>query len=255
MTKAECQRLIDQYFQWLRKELEVKEFEGYCQISTPFLDRNNDAIEILIEKRDGSLRLTDDGYTIRDLRASGLEFTTEKRKGHLDAILNGFGVMRQDDEIFVISSLEDFPQKKHNLVQSLLAVNDMFVMAEAHVVSLFKEDVAAYLEQFRVPAFSDLKLSGKSGLDHKFDFGLPKTDGNPQRVLQAINNLTKDYATSLAFAVTDVRLLRAESLGAFAMVNDTIRPSSEEYLSVLRIYDIHPLLWSNRQEAVSILLG
>ncbi|MCH7567122.1 MAG: DUF1828 domain-containing protein, partial [Nitrospirae bacterium] len=58
------------------EELKVTELDGSCQISTPFLDRHNDAIEIFVEKKDGSLRLTDDGYTIRDLRASGMEFTT-----------------------------------------------------------------------------------------------------------------------------------------------------------------------------------
>ena len=137
MTRAECQQLIDEYLHWLKEEHEVTALDGSCQISTPFLDRHNDAIEIFVEKKNGSLRLTDDGYTIRDLRAGGMEFTTERRKAHLDAVLNGFGVRRENNEICVVGSLEDFPQKKHNLVQAILAVNDMFVMAEEHVLSLF----------------------------------------------------------------------------------------------------------------------
>jgi hypothetical protein len=81
----------------------------------------------------------------------------------------------------------------------MLAVNDMFVMGEEHVLSLFEEDVAAFLEANRSPVFPDFKLSGRSGFDHKFDFGLPKTQRKPQRVVQAINHLTKDQALSFAF--------------------------------------------------------
>lgn len=255
MTKAECQHLVNEYLNWLKQELRATALDGSCQITTPFLDRHNDAIEIYIERKDGSLRLTDDGYTIRDLRASGMEFTTEKRKAHLGTVLNGFGVRREGDEICVVGSLEDFPQKKHNLVQAILAVNDMFVMAEEHVLSLFKEDVALFLETYRIPTFSDFKLSGKSGFDHKFDFGLPKTPDRPQRVLQAINNLAKDSTTSLAFALADVRALRTDPLGALAMINDALRPPSEEFLTALRAYEVEPILWSQRQQALSLLNG
>ena len=184
-----------------------------------------------------------------------MEFTTEKRKSHLLTVLNGFGVRREGDEICVVGSLEDFPQKKHNLVQAILTVNDMFVMAEEHVLSLFKEDVALFLETHRVPAFSDFKLSGKSGFDHKFDFGLPKTPEKPQRVLQAINNLAKDNATSLAFAIADVRAIRSDPLGALAMINDTVGPPNEEYLAALRAYEVEPVIWSQRQQAISLLNG
>jgi len=255
MTKNDCQRLIDQYLKWLKQELIFTELEEACQISTPFLDRHNDAIEIFVEKKNGSLRLTDDGYTIRDLRASDMEFTTSKRKAHLAAVLHGFGVRLEGEEISVESSVEDFPQKKHNILQAILAVNDMFVMSEEHVLSLFKEDVALFLESHQIAAFSDFKLSGKSGFDHKFDFGLPKTTQKPQRVLQSINNLTKENATSLAFMIGDVRMFRPEPLGAYAIINDTTRPPSQEHLSALKAYEVVPLLWSHRDEAIPVLNG
>ena len=255
MTRQECQLMVDQYLRWLRAEIEITELEGSCVISTPFLDRHNDAIEIYVEKKNGGIRLTDDGCTIRDLRQGGMEFGTEKRKAHLAAVLNGFGVKQENDEIYAIGSQKDFPQKKHNLVQAIMAVNDMFVMAEGPVLSLFREDVALFLESSHIAVFSDFKLSGKSGLDHRFDFGLPKTKHKPERVLQAINNLTKDNAASLAFALADVRSMRAEPMGALAMVNDAEHPADEEYLGVLRAYDVLPVFWSQRQEAGAALNG
>lgn len=255
MKKQDCEKLIKSYIDWLKEGISIQEMETSCQITTPFLDRHNDAIQLYVEKHDGSIRITDDSYTIKDLRASGLEFTTEKRNQHLIAILNGFGVKQEKDEIYVIANPRDFPQKKHNLVQAVLEINDMFIMATEHVLSLFREDVAKFLEQNKVPVLQDFKLSGKSGFDHKFDFGLPKTPTKPERILQAINNLNKDQATSLAFAITDVKGIRIEPMSAYAFLNDSEHPPQEENLAALRAYDIIPLLWSHRTDALSMLNG
>jgi hypothetical protein len=255
MTRVECQQLVAQYLRWLKEGIRVSELEAACQISTPFLDRHNDEIEIYVEKRNGTLLLTDDGYTISDLESSGMNFETEKRKAHLAAILNGFGVRLTEKELQVPATLQDFPQKKHNLVQAILAVNDMFVMAEEHVVSLFKEDVAKFLEERSIPVFPDFKLSGRSGFDHKFDFGLAKTARKPQRVLNVINNLTKDRATSFAFAVADVRAIRPEPLQALTWLNDVENPPNEENLGAIRAYEIQPLMWSVKEQALDFLNG
>ena len=255
MNRAECERLIFDYLRWLKEGLRVSELESSCKIATPFLDRHNDEIEIYVEKHDGGFLLTDDGYTIADLRSSGMVFTSEKREAHLTAILNGFGVRREYDELQVHATAQDFPQKKHNLLQAMLSVNDMFVMGEEHVLSLFKEDVAAFLESNRIPVFPDFKLSGRSGFDHKFDFGLPKTQHKPQRVVRAINNLTKDQALSLAFAVADVRAIRAEPLQAFTFLNDVENPPNEDNILAVKAYEVQPLFWSRRQEALPLLNG
>jgi hypothetical protein len=255
MNRAECERLISDYLRWLKEGLWVSQLESSCKIATPFLDRHNDEIEIYVEKHDGGFLLTDDGYTIADLRSSGMAFTSEKRKAHLTAILNGFGVRQEDDELQVHATAQDFPQKKHNLLQAMLSVNDMFVMAEEHVLSLFKEDVAAFLEANRIPVFPDFKLSGRSGFDHKFDFGLPKTQRKPQRVVRAINTLTREQALSLAFAVADVQAIRAEPLEAFAFLNDVENPPNEDNILAVKAYDVQPLFWSRRQEALPLLNG
>lgn len=254
MTIVECKALIRDYVRWLGEGLKVEELDGCLAVQTPFLDRHNDALEIYVEPHNGGIRLTDDGYTMRDLRASGMEFTTEKRKAYLASILHGFGARTENDEIVVTATRDDFPQKKHNLLQAILAINDMFVMGEEQVLSLFKEDVARYLDLHSVAHITDFKLSGKSGFDHQFDFGLPKTATHPQRVLQAINHLTRDEAFSLAFAVSDVKAVRPEAMQAYAFLNDE-RTLNEEYVGALQAYEIVPLRWSQRDSLVLSLNG
>ena len=73
-----------------------------------------------------TLILTDDGYTIRDLELSGFKIAPGKREQVLHTILNGFGASLQGDEIIVEARTENFPKKKHNIIQAMLAVNDLF---------------------------------------------------------------------------------------------------------------------------------
>ena len=79
----------------------------------------------------GDWVLTDDGYTIADLKLSGCEFTTEKRRRILYSILNGFGIQLDGDELFTNAMPSNFPQKKHNLIQAMLSINDLFVLADS----------------------------------------------------------------------------------------------------------------------------
>lgn len=256
MTKVQCKQLVDSYLKWLKESIRIEELDSCCLISTPFLDRHNDEIEIYVEKRGDSLWLTDDGYTLSDLKQSNVFLdTTEKRQNHLKCILNGFGIQQEGDELCVPTSPKDFPQRKHNLIQAILAVNDMFVMGEESVLQLFKEDVEKFLREKGVPTLRDIKLSGLSGFDHKFDFGIAATTNHPEGILQTINRLTKDQATSLAFMVGDVKLARGETtLSAYAFLNDEENEINPDYLSALTAYKIKPLLWSRKDKEISHLL-
>jgi len=253
--RTECQHLIDGYIDWLKQGFTLGEDRDYCEITTPFLDRHNDAIQLYLEEKSGSLVLSDDGYTVSDLRSTGFEFTTPKRKALLSSILNGFGVKYEEGELFTTSTRADFAQKKHNLVQAILAINDLFALSETHVQSFFKEDVRNFLEQHNIQKFQDFKLSGKSGFDHKFDFALPKTRNRPERVLEAVNALTKDQAISLAWAVSDVKAVREEPLDVLVFINDIVNPPTPDNINALQAYDIKTLLWSSREDTLSSLNG
>jgi hypothetical protein len=252
MLATEGKRLIEDYLAWLREEFHLESGDSYTLISTPFLDPHNDEIQIFLEKQGENVRLTDDGYTITDLKEAGLEINTDKRTAHVRQILNGFGVRLDGDQLAVTATPRDFPQKKHNLIQAILAIHDLAVMGQEQVLQFFEEDVAKFLLEKNVPFFRGIKLSGRSGFDHHFDFGLPAMRGKPEGILQAVNLLTRDIATSVAFAVNDVRLLRGDqSVGAFAIINDRETKPLDDYVDALRAYGIRPFTWSQREQAVA----
>ena len=256
MLTAEGKRLIDEYLTWLKESFHLEATGSHVLISTPFLDPHNDEIQIFVEKHGEQFKLSDDGYTISDLASMGLEINSPKRVAHVRQIVGSFGVRWEDGELSVNTSARDFPQKKHNLIQAILAVHDLSVMGQSHVLQFFQEDVEAFLIDKSIPYFPGIKLPGKSGFDHRFDFAFPKTGSRPESSMQAINNLTRDVATSLAFAVHDVRQQRGGEADfvSYAIVNDRESAPADDHLDALRAYGIKPYLWSNRESLVEELV-
>ena len=126
MTKS-CKNLVNAYIEWLRQNISIKEIIGMYEITTPFLDRHNDHLQIYVKKSDGWLILTDNGQTITNLRLSGFEITPEKRQ-ILNSNLKSFGIQLIDEELVAKATPEDFPQKKHNLIQAILYISSCNIL-------------------------------------------------------------------------------------------------------------------------------
>lgn len=253
MNLKECNDLIKDYIEWLREKISIQEIKGVCEITTPFLDRHNDHIQIYVKPSNGGLILTDDGHIIRDLRLSGCEFTTEKRRQVLNSILNGFGIRLQDDELVVVARPDNFPQKKHNLIQAILAINDLFVLAAPMIGSLFKEDVERYLRLNDIRFTPSVKFTGKSGFDHFFDFVIPASRVKPERVLKAINRPNRQNVEVFIFAWSDIKEVRAPESTAYAILNDTDQRVNPDIIGALNQYGIKNIQWSRRDEYIQEL--
>lgn len=255
MNTIACADLVTAYTEWLRKKITLHDSGGICEITTPFLDRHNDHIQIFVKKDKDVLVLSDDGYTISDLRMSGCDFNSEKRKRILQTILNGFGIKLANDELTVETQVKNFPQKKHNLLQAILAVNDMFVLAKANVASLFKEDVETFLRQNDIRFIPSLKFSGKSGYDHYLDFVIPASKKKPERVLKAINKPSRPNVSSLIFSWSDIKEVRSPDSIAYGILNDADSKINPDIPGALEAYGIVPLLWSKRDDYVRELVA
>lgn len=109
---------IDMYVDWLKSNIKAADINDYIEITTPFLDRHNDHIQIYVKQENGKLTITDDSYTISDLIMSGCDLNSSKLRSILNVILNGFGVRMKNDELYVEANFENFAQKKHMLMQA-----------------------------------------------------------------------------------------------------------------------------------------
>jgi hypothetical protein len=251
MSAAEIEKLLLDYRTWLRDKTTLRQVNGeWVEITTPYLDRHNDALQIYVRAEDGGYVLTDDSYTIHDLDASGCSLQTERRRDLLKMTLNGFGVKLQHEALEVHATAENFPLKKHSLIQAILAVNDLFYLAKPVVESLFFEDVVRWLDANDIRYTPEVKFTGISGYDHLFNFVIPKSRKQPERVLQAINRPTRETALSFINAWTDTRQTRPSESKAFAMLNDMEQPVSGNVIDAFRNYQIRPVPWSGRAQIV-----
>ncbi|MFH1743641.1 MAG: DUF1829 domain-containing protein [bacterium] len=242
----EIRQLLDQYIEWLRDKTTLREVEDWIEITTPYLDRHNDYLQIYARKQNGGFILTDDAYTITDLKLSGCKLDSPKRQQLLKITLNGFGVKQNGNELQVQASPENFALRKHNLIQAILAVNDLFYLAEPMVKSLFYEDVEAWLNLHDIRYTPKVKFTGKTGYDHLFDFVIPKSRKQPERIVRTINNPGRNAAQSLMWGWIDTREIRPPDSRAYALLNDSDKGVSADVIIALKSYDIRPVLWSNR---------
>lgn len=245
MTTA---NLVEQYFSWLKAKTAWREINGWTEITTPYLDRHNDYIQIYLRQEGDEWELTDDGETLSDLAQSGCELDTPRRKALLNTTLNGFGVHLANGAITVKAKQDSFPLRKHNLIQAILAVNDLFYLARASVESFFFEDVALWMDTADIRYTQRVKFSGRTGYDHLFDFVVPKSRRAPERILRVVNNPVKDQANAVILSWVDTKEARPSDSVAYAVLNDRERAVSDGVIEALRNYDITPLPWSLREQ-------
>jgi hypothetical protein len=244
----EVQTLLDQYWAWLRDKTTLRQVDDWIEITTPYIDRHNDRLQIYARRENGVVVLTDDGYVLTDLEQSGCTIDSPKRQALLKMTLNGFGVQMIDRSLEVRASPDNFALRKHNLVQAMLAVNDLFYLASPVVASLFYEDVVAWMDLSEIRYTPKVKFTGKSGYDHLFDFVIPRSKVQPERILRAINRPSRDTAQAMAFSWIDTKQVRASDSIAYAVLNDTEHPISQSVVDALRNYDVKPVLWSTREQ-------
>jgi hypothetical protein len=243
----EIQRLLDSYFGWLRDNTSLREVRDWVEITTPYLDRHNDHLQIYARRENGAYILTDDGFTIEDLQQSGCSLDSPKRQHMLRATLNGFGVQTNGEALEIHASPTNFALRKHNLVQAMLAVNDLFFLASPVITNLFLEDVEQWLDANEIRYTPRVKFPGKTGFDYVFHFVVPKSRSQPERLIQAINRPNKEAAKQFVLAYFDTRGARPVESRAYAFLNDTEQTVSAEVSEAFQAYDVTPVLWSHRE--------
>lgn len=245
----QIQTLMDEYWTWLRDKTALRQVDStWVEITAPYLDRHNDYVQFYVRQDNDGFIMTDDSHTIQDLRNSGCDLKSARRQDLLRTTLRGFGVELQGDALLVKTTAETFAQKKHDLVQAILAVNDLFYVASPLVSSLFVEDVSDWLKKSGVRSLPKVRLTGKSGYDYTFDFAIPAWGNAPERIVQAINHPSRETVKMMAFAWMDTRDARTSGSRAYAILNDTVTPPAGDALAALRRYEVRPVLWSRRDE-------
>lgn len=249
---------VDQYHRWLKSKTHIlpEEQDEWALISTPFLGLFNDTLEIYAKRNgDGQIILSDDGKSLRDLDLVGVSISrSPARREMVENLLVGYGVTMQRGEIVAKATDSNFPQKKHDLLQAMLELNDFYVLSKPAVSRVFKDDVREYLDEQKVVYTPQFISRGAAGIEFVFDFHIAYRE--QEIIIRAFNGMNRVYLSSFLFAWKDVKkhreqLTRKRVVG-LAVVNDEDKPIPEEFIHALRKEETDHMLWSVRREPASV---
>lgn len=249
-------QLISSYTEWFKQNISASKLnDGIIEITSPFMDRHNDFLQIYAIVENNKIRLTDDGYIINDLTMSGCPVdNTARRKEILQSILNGHGVKRSDrDELYVEATFDNFPQRKHMLLQAMMAVNDMFMTSHTNVSTIFFEEVENFFIENGIRYTDSISLTGKSGLTHTYDFVINGFKNTPDRLISTINNPNQDRAKIEIFGWNEIKDTRRKPTSLYVFLNDKNKEVASDIIAAFNEYEIISVLWSKRRQYIAEL--
>lgn len=249
--------LLDNYYEWLKQNTIVNEIGEYTEVTTPFLDRHNDCIQFYMKKIDSkNIFITDDGYVLSDLEDCGFNINTPRRKNLLETILLNHHIKLDEDNcLTVTTSVDKFAIAKHFYIQGILAINDLYNINRKNVASLFIEDISSFFDDNELSYNENIKLTGKSGLDHNIEylFSPIKRKNIPERYLKAINNPDNNNTKSTLFIWDDIKNARKTENKMYVILNDSNSKVNSNIIEAYKNYGIEPLLWSKKEEILKTI--
>lgn len=245
------------YDEWNQKKLILENFDGFIEITTPFVDTHHDFIQLFLTiEGEKKFKITDDGYTLNELEMLGIDIkNSKKRNDFFKTTLKTFGVSfdEKSDELYVsFNNVNNYPETQHRLIQCMLRISDMLLTSRNTVISIFTEEIALFFEENNVLFIDGSNFIGTSGKPQNFDFVLPRSKKNSERLIKAINApASENYRDSL-FSWIDVKDVRKKA-EFVVLANDTNKPISENFLSPFRNYSVEVLAWSERKKWIEKL--
>lgn len=104
--------------------LSVKDGKGYFLMTIPFLDTENDCIQIcVIQNDDGTLTISDDGGIFYQCEMAQLDF--EKVRKKIIELIAPYRITINENEIILITSPQFFTYHLRNYVQEMIFLSGL----------------------------------------------------------------------------------------------------------------------------------
>lgn len=241
---------IDEYSRWFKENSSARKLQnGWTEIGTPFMDRHNDGLTIYAKLENGNITLSDDGYIIGDLLADGVTINRQKRKKILDSFLMSYGVQNVDNELVMYTTLSEYPINMHMFIQAMLAVNDMFMLNNTTVKTIFIDDVASFLDKQQIIYTPSFIAKGSTGLEFNFHFQIA---GRTSEILiNSFNTINPGNISSFLFDWIDIKEARQKcakkQVLGLAFINDE-KGVDTKFLNALTAKNTDYILFSERND-------
>ncbi|EKS40653.1 DUF1828 domain-containing protein [Staphylococcus epidermidis] len=261
MTTFDANKLKKEYLEWYNQELEFSNLSNnVVRIDSPFKDNTLDNLIIyaLYDQTRDLITLTDDGYTIFGLENNGIFINkSKKRKKIFEEHLSAYGVKYNDitHEIYVKANFKTFNKSKHNLLQCLIFVNDMYILSKPKVQNIFSEDVANKLDEHNISYGRDLPIVGTSGVVHSFDFFISAKKNQKEKFINAIShpNNPMIIKSKVTDAIQAKKIKRHRPNEFIFILNDMNKEVNEQNKNLLHENNISTIDYSKLDEKIYLL--
>jgi hypothetical protein len=258
MNINDINKLVKDYYDFLKGHTVISTDTGtpWSVIYTPFLGLFNDTIELYIKNQDDRIHISDDGITLKNLEQIGAPINrSQKRKDIVNGILINYGInLTDENELVTDANNDNFSQKKHNIISAISEINDMYMLSQHTVSSVFKEDVKAYLDEQEVIYTPQFISKGSTGLEFTFDFQIAYK--NKEIVIKSFNNINKFNLSNFLFSWDDIRSFREsvtqKSVSGLAIINNLEKKIKPEYLEALQNKKTEFILWDERNKPQNV---
>jgi len=246
---------IKEYTDWIKANSAQRFVNGYTEIMTPFLDIHNDLIQFYVQKSGDEYYFTDDGYTLTDIEMNGVNLSSQRRKELVSELADLLNVKIENGAITAkANSPVIVAQTIHKMIQAILKFGDMFYLATPQTRNLFMDDVKYYFDSNDVRFTSSPMFSGRSGLPQRFDFVIPKSKKEPERMITTINRPSRQSVQSAIFAWNDIKDSRKEETISYLILNTNAKKSSV-YTDAAKEYGMNAFWWDERDKYIEHLVA
>ena len=150
--------LMNQYFDWLKEQANATKIGEYYEINSPFLDSQNDFMQLYVKFENNKVYFTDDGFTINSLVQRGLNLTS-KRIQQIKSTIAQFGITLEDKTCLVAEASAHNPeQRMHMFIQAMLRLDNIFSNLPAHSTSTFIDDISEFFTQRDIYCLKNVKI-------------------------------------------------------------------------------------------------
>jgi hypothetical protein len=275
MNEQECKAIVDQYFRWFQDELSVQLMAEGCELTTPFLDRHRDQLQIYIAKQNGQVIFSDEGYTASELRSSGVEIESGAGREMVERLIKSFGVHLRNRELVAEAQFDAAGERMHSLVQAMLLLNDVArlpslrdvlpeedskalqvisyetpALLSSQTPTVFRAGVENFLEEKHIEYTSYPSLEGRSHLTYWVDLMIPESGQAPLRYIKLVPKPSRRVVKPIVGMVLDTREVRPADSKFYVFFNDIGREVDDDILEPLKIYDVQSVRWTEREEYV-----
>ena len=245
--------LKEKYINWLEDEISVNKIGEYLEVTSPFLDRYNDYLQVYAKiQNDNEIIITDDSYTINNLKMSGIDFNSIKRKQLLTTFINKYNINLKDDELIVKTNIDDFPRKILFLMQAMLNIDDMFMLSQNKVASIFLDDVTNFLDEKEIFYSKDVNFIGKSGFLYSYEYLIQRSKTQPERLCKVINNPNRQNFQNTIFMWNDTKETRNYDSKLIVFLNDENKIDSN-VMDGFKNYNVDTIPWSRKNDYINLL--